>query len=247
MAQHYGPNIVTDGLVLCLDAADKNSYPGSGTTWYDLSGNGYNGTMTNGPTFDSDGGGCLSFTAASTHYVDVTSPPGLKTYSSMCIWFNTGVDSEGLWDLSMSDASGQKNVDNFGPELNSSGYLTGWALSRNGAYPATRDDWTMFQVNTDFRDNTWHYLVNTFANGTGKTYVDGVYKGQDGAWAWYDWDEGTQAIMHIGKKYNYHYYGGGNANHPFTGKLNGVQLYHKTLSAEEVLHNFTVHRGRYGV
>ena len=203
--------------------------------------------MTNGPTFDSDGGGCLSFTAGSTHYVDVTSPPGLKTYSSMCIWFNTGVDSEGLWDLSMADSTGTKNVDDFGPELDSSGYLTGWALSRNGAYPATRDDWTMFQVNTDFRDNTWHYLVNTFANGTGKTYVDGVYKGQDGAWAWYDWDEGTQAIMHIGKKHHYHYYGGGAGDHPFTGKLNGVQLYHKTLSAEEVLHNFTVHRGRYGV
>ena len=111
MAVHGGPDIVTDGLKVCLDAADLNSYPGSGTTWYDLSGNGYNGTMTNGPTFDSDGGGCLSFTAGSTHYVDVTSPPGLKTYSSMCIWFNTGVDSEGLWDLSMADSTGTKNVD----------------------------------------------------------------------------------------------------------------------------------------
>ena len=40
MAQEYGPKIVTDGLVLSLDAADKNSYPGSGTTWYDLSGAG---------------------------------------------------------------------------------------------------------------------------------------------------------------------------------------------------------------
>ena len=52
-----GGQIVTDGLVLCLDAANKDSYPGSGTTWYDLSGNGYNSTAagTVGPTFNSNG------------------------------------------------------------------------------------------------------------------------------------------------------------------------------------------------
>lgn len=53
MAQNYGPNIVTDGLVLSLDAADRNSYPGSGTTWFDISGNGRNGTLVNGPTYTS--------------------------------------------------------------------------------------------------------------------------------------------------------------------------------------------------
>ena len=52
MAFRYSPKIVTDGLVLSVDAANKKSYPGSGTTWYDLSGNAINGTLTNGPTFD---------------------------------------------------------------------------------------------------------------------------------------------------------------------------------------------------
>ena len=56
MALQYGHGqISTLGLVLNLDAADRNSYPGSGTTWYDLSGNGNNGTLTNGPTFTSPG------------------------------------------------------------------------------------------------------------------------------------------------------------------------------------------------
>jgi hypothetical protein len=36
----YNPRTITDGLVLCLDAANSKSYPGSGTTWTDLSGNG---------------------------------------------------------------------------------------------------------------------------------------------------------------------------------------------------------------
>ena len=57
----YGPTVVTDGLVLALDAADRNSYPGSGTTWTDLSGNGNNGTLDNSVTYTSNNGGGLSF------------------------------------------------------------------------------------------------------------------------------------------------------------------------------------------
>jgi hypothetical protein len=56
-----GPNIVTDGLVLHLDAANTKSYPGSGTTWFDKSGRGNNGTLTNGPTFSSGNGGSIVF------------------------------------------------------------------------------------------------------------------------------------------------------------------------------------------
>jgi len=56
-----GPDIVQDGLVLELDAADKNSYPGSGTSWFDLSGNNNTGTLTNGPTFNSGNGGSIVF------------------------------------------------------------------------------------------------------------------------------------------------------------------------------------------
>ena len=54
MAFNYSPKIVTDGLVFAVDAANKKSYPGSGTTWTDLAGSN-NGTLTNGPTFDSGG------------------------------------------------------------------------------------------------------------------------------------------------------------------------------------------------
>ena len=57
MALSHSPKIVTDGLVLCLDAGDGKSYGGSGTTWTDRSGEGNNGTLTNDSTFDSDIGG----------------------------------------------------------------------------------------------------------------------------------------------------------------------------------------------
>ena len=57
----YGPKIITNGLVLYLDAANRNSYPGSGTTCTDLSGNNNNFTLVNGPTFSSGNMGNIVF------------------------------------------------------------------------------------------------------------------------------------------------------------------------------------------
>ncbi len=61
MATNYNPSIVTSGLVLALDAGNTKSYPGTGTTWTDLSGNGYTGTLVNGPTYSSSNGGSIVF------------------------------------------------------------------------------------------------------------------------------------------------------------------------------------------
>jgi hypothetical protein len=57
----YNPAIIRSNLVLCLDAANPKSYPGSGTTWTDLSGFGNNGTLINGVGYSSDNLGSLSF------------------------------------------------------------------------------------------------------------------------------------------------------------------------------------------
>lgn len=66
----YGPRITTSGLILCLDAADKNSYPGSGVMWYDLCRNGINGTLINGPTFNTSNEGVIALSGAS-QYIDI--------------------------------------------------------------------------------------------------------------------------------------------------------------------------------
>ena len=71
-----GSNIVRDGLVLYLDAANTKSYPGSGTTWSDLSLRGNNMTLVNNPTFNTSG----SITFDNTDdfgYIDITSQSGL--------------------------------------------------------------------------------------------------------------------------------------------------------------------------
>jgi len=64
-----GPKIVTDNLILCLNAADKKSYSGSGTTWHDRSGNDYDGTLTNGPTFSDANGGSIVFDGVDDYVV----------------------------------------------------------------------------------------------------------------------------------------------------------------------------------
>ena len=61
MGISYNTSTVRDGLVLHLDAANTKSYPGTGTTWNDLSGNGNNGTLINGPTYSSDNKGSIVF------------------------------------------------------------------------------------------------------------------------------------------------------------------------------------------
>ena len=70
MAFQYSPKIVTDGLVLYLDAANTKSYVSGSTTWNDISRTNINGTLVNGPTFSSDGGGSILFDG-SNDYVQI--------------------------------------------------------------------------------------------------------------------------------------------------------------------------------
>ena len=88
MAYSFGPrpNIVTSGMVLHLDAGNTSSYPGSGTTWTDLSGQGNNATLNNGPTFDSANGGSIVFDGTND-YALVTNPSTLQVQNlTVSVW-----------------------------------------------------------------------------------------------------------------------------------------------------------------
>jgi len=87
---YTGGNIIRNGLVLALDAASKNSYPGSGTTWTDLSGNGYTGTLTNSPTFNSGNGGFFTFNGTNQYTTTTYTQPAYGTGTSFTwnVWVN---------------------------------------------------------------------------------------------------------------------------------------------------------------
>ena len=106
MALNYGPSIVTDGLQVLLDAADINSYPGTGTTWTDLSGNGNNGTLTNGPSFlSNENGGIMRFDGVDD-YARITPPTNYSEYTIhfFCQWISSVGFNERLFGSNASIA-----------------------------------------------------------------------------------------------------------------------------------------------
>jgi len=94
MAFSYSPKIVTDGLVLYLDAANTKSYPGSGTTWADISRGGKTGILTNGPTFNSANGGSIVFDGTND-YVAVSDTNNVYSALTFTAVINTTTQSGG--------------------------------------------------------------------------------------------------------------------------------------------------------
>lgn len=111
MAVSYNPSIIISDLILCLDAGNPKSYPGSGTTWTDLSGRGNNGTLTNGPTYSSSNGGSLVFDGTND-FVNLGTPPvitGRQVPLTICGWAraNAFTSQRTLWGVYNQEAFGQ--------------------------------------------------------------------------------------------------------------------------------------------
>ena len=89
MGLAHSPRLVTDNLVFCVDAANTKSYSGSGTDWKDLSGQGNNGTLTNGPTFNSSNGGSILFDGSNDN-ISMSNSSSLNTTPTVTIssWIN---------------------------------------------------------------------------------------------------------------------------------------------------------------
>ena len=81
MGTKYNPRSITNGMILYVDAANTRSYPGSGNTWYDLSGNQRHITLYNTPTFSSTNNGAIDFDAPSSEYGTFTSPGNLSVFT----------------------------------------------------------------------------------------------------------------------------------------------------------------------
>ena len=119
MAIFYNPRTITDGLVLALDAGNSKSYPGSGTTWTDLSGNGNTGTLTNGPTYSSANGGSIVFDGAD----DVVNSISISSFSSPTIE---------MW-IYDTRSSGQRDILTYNSTVSSFTFNgTAFRTDRNG-------------------------------------------------------------------------------------------------------------------
>jgi hypothetical protein len=226
-----GPNIVTDGLVLALDAGSKKSYPGSGTTWKDLSGNGNTGTLFNGVGYSSENGGIWNFDGVNDRIQSFNfTALGFNVSWTFGCWFNTTAThatNVGIMTLSyfpslMMAPSGIVYVWNS----------IGTAANTGFSYP------TLPSTNT-YNDGNWHHIIGSYnTGGLAKLYVDGKLI-NSASYA----PNGVRAIysgVDLGEEKN-------NGFKYFNGKITSGFVYNRELSASEIQQNYNATKSRFGV
>ena len=226
MAIKYNPRIVTDGLVLTLDAGNSKSYPGSGTTWTDLSGNGNNGTLTNGPTYNSSNGGSLVFDGVDDR-VQTVSNAGVSGANarSLCVWvYPTELTTNKFYSAVRlgSDADGQLfEILLFGNTITGHFFGSGFNFSASSGKTLL---------------NNYSYVVMTYSNPNVRIYVDGVLRGTSGSFTLNTFN----TLLRSGDPAYYeHFY--------YKGRIPNIQLYNRALTETEVSQNFNALRGRFGI
>jgi hypothetical protein len=225
MALSHSPKIVTDGLVLCLDAGDRKSYSGSGTTWTDRSGNGYNATLTNGPTFNSANGGSINFDGSN----DYTSFSVTKTAEcTFAVWAKSNETYTGALNDMLFNAGSSGR----GPDL----YFSGSKIVWNTWDGANNPFCTMPSLVVD--GNFHYYVVVCDASAEEATlYIDGEEYGTA---------DHTSAKHQARLTENTNLYVGGDAgNYIWKGNIAAFKMYNRAFTVSEILQNYNAQKGRF--
>ncbi len=212
-------DIVKDGLVLWLDANDKTSYPGTGTTWTDLSRTAGSGSLVNGPTYNSANGGSIVFDGVDDY---------VQCNISKLSFLNLITLSIGFKLLSFVDVKGLLQF------ANNSNDSVPWILIRtNGSNTMS---WYLnggYQINQTILTNTVYFLDLTYDGTTWNAYKNGIL---DGSW--------TGPFG----SYNGDYFWIGNGYNGYTNiQVYNTKLYNRALSTQEVLQNYNATKNRFGL
>ena len=233
MGVNYSPKIATDGLVLCLDAGNKKSYPGAGTTWYDISGKG--DAILNGPTFSSDNGGSMIF--------DGTNDYGEINDNSDFL-FGTGSFTEEAWHKANVDATWKAPIFRGleaswgGLWIDPSGNFHPYHYSETGS-AQTFD--TGVAVGTDWI----HHVTTTTNTGSAvtiKVYTNGALRATQSTTVsgWQPKNTSVGTNLQVG--------GASGSSFLIDGRIVICRIYKgKALSATEVKENFNAQRRRFGL
>lgn len=242
MSIQASPYISRDSFVFYFDAANSRSYPKTGTSWYDLSGNGRTGTLTNGPTFDTSNGGSIVFDGIND-YVDILSLSqyfGISKFT-VSMWLNVASFAN-AGTTACALTNGKYTV--FGPTNSYQGYSSTFSA-------AIQIDATSNVVATvmqsNYSTNTWyHYAavydgtqtgnanrLKVFINGSQKSLIfDATVPAVGGT---------TNSTVLLGFQTTINVY------RWFNGKIGQCAVYSRALSADEVLQNYDTHKSRFGL
>ena len=214
----YNPKIVTDGLMLCLDAGNTKSYPGSGTTWTDLSGRGNNGTQYNTPTFNSSG----IFTYDGTNQYTEGTFTALSTAITISSWAKIlSYPSQYSQIIGSYNNAGAIYV---GP--NTSTIFGQLSFTTNGNQGSGSTNLTL---------NSWYQVDITWQSGSPIIlYINGTFLSQSSNF--------TDTINFPG--YRIARYASGTY---LNCVVSNSKIYNRALTASEIQQNFNATRGRYGI
>ena len=250
-----GPNIVKEGLVLYLDAASGTSYSPytSGVTWRDISGNGNNGTLTNGPTYSSANGGNIVFDGVD----DYVQNPNRSTITEF--QYSSSFTIECFARIMENSGTGYLITNRASLDGNSTEY-TGWGMCQNagtiacfiGGYPLLNIDWRNVNISTiQFSNNIfskWAHIVwtNSPIQGESKIYVNGINATNQ------SFDDNTPPYI---INYNGNHKvtlgmspaDGTPGSHYLSGSISVARVYNKELSAQEVLQNYNSAKSRFNL
>lgn len=226
MATNYNPSIITDGMALCLDAANAKSYSGSGTTWTDLSGNSNSVTLQNSPTYSSSNAGYFSFNG-SNQYATGTNVSSVQITGNLTLsaWVVLG-DSSYQGIISKMNSS----VYNGYGLVKIAGYFSFWTASGN-AYTYTYSDTTYTS------NNNWFHVVGVRTAGVNRLFVNGVKQ----------IDSQSPGLSDSGDAFVIGRYYGGVNNYYASGKIAFASIQNIALTDAQVLQNYNALRGRFGL
>ena len=232
-------NMITRGLIGYWDANNTNSYPGTGTTWSDLSGNGYTGTLTNGPTYSSSNGGGIVFDG-SNDYVNVTYTGNTGNNFSVAVWcYPTAVGGTGGSDIACKNYAVTSPFISYGIEyLSTSKFRFDVANSTIGLSTVTQTGTSAI--------NNFYYTVLTFGGDTSDKTIRG-YVNINGTMTLDASSTIANNPAYSAQNFNIGSFGLSTTNNSFTGTVYVTQLYNVTLTAAEIQQNFDAMRGRFGI
>jgi hypothetical protein len=219
----HSPRIVTSGLVGYWDAANTKSYPGSGTTWNDLSSSKLTGTFNGTITYSS---GSLTFDGTSG-YVTANDLGNLSTWSCEA-WAYKTASTAGLPTFICNAYPGINNKVNF-----ALGHVSTNSTWGCGFYDGT---WHYSPTITPSL-NTWYHVAGTYNGAVLSLYINGVSQGTPTSYV--GTPTSSTAGIRIGRRWDNPEY--------FTGKIAAVKIYNRALTEVEIQQNFNALRGRFGL
>ena len=241
MGGSAGPKLVTKGLVLALDAADPNSYPGSGTTWSDLTGNNLDATLTNGPTFSTDNYGTIVFDG-DDDFGEI-SPSSLTAISILTfeLWVNRTAIATNTppYDRIFQKDGGVSGYPAWGWTIAESSPTAPQFLSAYNSGSGEVNSTINFTTDANMALDEWNCYATTIGAEDGGSYPVKLYfNGELNA-------SGTVANEVMATEDDIKI-AIGDARE-FKGKIPIIRVYNRVLSAVEIKQNYNATKNRFGL